>query len=108
MADIFEATIFRCLISQIVTIICCYLRKNNFLGRLSHEFREVPTVQSGFCPSTVERMLMGVIIYIYIYLYIYIYTHMSNEKNLGCLGFIGDYTTQIYRDYNKHHYKDPY
>ena len=26
---------------------------------------------------------------------------MSNEKNLGWLGYIGDYTTQLYRDYNK-------
>ena len=25
---------------------------------------------------------------------------MSNEKNLGWLGCIGDYTTQLYRDYN--------
>ena len=28
-------------------------------------------------------------------------SHMSNEKNLGWLGYIGDYTTQLYRDYNK-------
>ena len=27
--------------------------------------------------------------------------HVSNEKNLGWLGYIGDYTTQLYRDYNK-------
>ena len=27
--------------------------------------------------------------------------HLSNEKNLGWLGYIGDYTTQLYRDYNK-------
>ena len=26
---------------------------------------------------------------------------MSNEKNLGWLGYTGDYTTQLYRDYNK-------
>ena len=26
---------------------------------------------------------------------------MSNEKNTGCLGYIGDYTTQLYRDCNK-------
>ncbi len=26
---------------------------------------------------------------------------MSNEKNLGWLGYIGDYTTQLYGDYNK-------
>ena len=26
---------------------------------------------------------------------------MSNEKNPGWLGYIGDYTTQLYRDYNK-------
>ena len=26
---------------------------------------------------------------------------LSNEKNPGCLGYIGDYTTQLYRDYNK-------
>ena len=29
------------------------------------------------------------------------YHDMSNEKNLGCLGYMGDYTTQLYRDYNK-------
>ena len=33
---------------------------------------------------------------------------LSNEKNLGCLGYIGDYTTQLYRDYFINHYKDPY
>ena len=26
---------------------------------------------------------------------------VSNEKNPGWLGFIGDYTAQLYRDYNK-------
>ena len=26
---------------------------------------------------------------------------LSHEKNPGCLGYIGDYTTQLYRDYNK-------
>ena len=26
---------------------------------------------------------------------------LSNEKNLGWLGYIGDYTTQLYGDYNK-------
>ena len=25
--------------------------------------------------------------------------HMSNEKKPGCLGFIGDYTIQLYGDY---------
>ena len=30
--------------------------------------------------------------------------YLSNEKNLGWLGYIGDYTTQLYRDYNE----DPY
>ena len=36
-------------------------------------------------------------------------THLSNDKNLGWLGYIGDYTTQLYRDYNIiNHYKDPY
>ena len=34
--------------------------------------------------------------------------HMSNEKYPGCLGFVGDYTTQLYRDYNKPIYKDAY
>ena len=34
--------------------------------------------------------------------------HVSNEKNLGWLGYIGDYTTQLYRDYFIIHYKDPY
>ena len=27
--------------------------------------------------------------------------HVSNEKNLACLGYIGDYATQLYRDHNK-------
>ena len=27
--------------------------------------------------------------------------HLNNEKNLRCLGCIGDYTTQLYGDYNK-------
>ena len=26
---------------------------------------------------------------------------LSSEKNPGWLGYIGDYTTQLYRDYNK-------
>ena len=26
---------------------------------------------------------------------------LSNEKNPGCLVYIGDYTTQLYRDFNK-------
>ncbi len=34
---------------------------------------------------------------------------MSHEKNPGWLGFIGDYTIQLYGDYNKLlYYKDPY
>ena len=28
-------------------------------------------------------------------------SHLSHEKNPGWLGYIGDYTTQLYRDYNK-------
>ncbi len=27
--------------------------------------------------------------------------HLSHEKNPGWLGFIGDYTVQLYGDYNK-------
>ena len=27
--------------------------------------------------------------------------HLSNEKNPGWLCYIGGYTTQLYRDYNK-------
>ena len=27
--------------------------------------------------------------------------HLSNEKNPGCLGYIGGFTIQLYRDYNK-------
>ena len=27
--------------------------------------------------------------------------HVSHEKNLGWLGYTRDYTTQLYRDYNK-------
>ena len=26
---------------------------------------------------------------------------VSNEKNPGWLGYVGDYTTQLYRDYNE-------
>ena len=33
---------------------------------------------------------------------------LSHEKNLGWLGYIGDYTTQLYRDYDINHYHDPY
>ena len=36
---------------------------------------------------------------------------MSHEKNPGWLGFIGDYTIQLYGDYNGiiiKFYKDPY
>ncbi len=33
---------------------------------------------------------------------------MSSEKNLGGLGFLGDYTTQVCGDYLINHYKDPY
>ena len=29
------------------------------------------------------------------------YIQLSNEKNPGWLGYIGYYTTQLYRDYNK-------
>ena len=28
-------------------------------------------------------------------------TNLTNEKTPGCLGYIGDYTTQLYGDYNK-------
>ena len=28
-------------------------------------------------------------------------TQVSNEKNLGCLFDIGDYTTQLYGNFNK-------
>ena len=30
-----------------------------------------------------------------------IHAYLSNEKNPGCLVYIGGYTTQLYRDYNK-------
>ena len=30
-----------------------------------------------------------------------VYFHISQEKNPGWLGYIGDYTTQLYGDYNK-------
>ena len=36
-----------------------------------------------------------------IYIYRIANTHLSNEKNLGYLLYIGDYTTQLYGDYNK-------
>ncbi len=32
----------------------------------------------------------------------------ANEKNTGCLGHLGDYTAQLYGDYNKPINKDPY
>ncbi len=28
-------------------------------------------------------------------------SQLSNEKKTSCLGYIGDYTTQLYGDYNK-------
>ena len=28
--------------------------------------------------------------------------HLSHEKIPGCLGYIGDYTTQLNRDYNRY------
>ena len=34
-------------------------------------------------------------------------SNMRNEKNPGWLGYIGDYTTQLYRDYNKPFIKTP-
>ena len=39
--------------------------------------------------------------HVYIYIYRIANTHLSNEKNLGYLLYIGDYTTQLYGDYNK-------
>ena len=33
---------------------------------------------------------------------------VSSEKKPGWLFYIGDYTTQLYRDYFINHYKDPY
>ena len=36
--------------------------------------------------------------YIYIYIYVYIY---EQWKKPGCLGYIGDYTTQLDRDFIK-------
>ena len=34
---------------------------------------------------------------------------MSNEEHLlGCLGYVGDYTTQLYGDKNQPWNKDPY
>ena len=36
-----------------------------------------------------------------------VHRQVSNEKNPGGLGYIGDYSTQLYRDYNCH-CKDPY
>ena len=36
------------------------------------------------------------------------FQQLSNETIPGWLGYIGDYTTQVYRDYFINHYKDPY
>ena len=33
--------------------------------------------------------------------YLGVEVEVSNEKNLVWLGYIGDYTTQLYGDYNK-------
>ena len=33
--------------------------------------------------------------------FFHVHPYLSNEKNPGWLGYIGDYTTQLYRDYNK-------
>ena len=33
---------------------------------------------------------------------------VSNETNPGCLGYIGDYTTQLYIGIIISHFKDPY
>ena len=33
---------------------------------------------------------------------------MSKEKNPNCLGYIGDYTTQLYMGLTINIYKDPY
>ena len=33
---------------------------------------------------------------------------VCNEKKTGCLGYVGDYTTQLYRDYFINLYKDPF
>ena len=35
------------------------------------------------------------------------FCHVSHEKYSGWLGYIGDYTTQLYRDLINHD-KDPY
>ena len=33
--------------------------------------------------------------------------HLSDEKNPGWLGYVGDYTTQFYREYDKHFIRIP-
>ena len=33
---------------------------------------------------------------------------LGHENKTGWLGYMGDYTTQLYRDYFINHYKDPY
>ena len=37
------------------------------------------------------------------YFYFLFHDQLRNEKNPGCLGYVGDYTTQLHGDYN-----DPY
>ena len=32
---------------------------------------------------------------------VHMFVYLSHEKNRGWLGYIGDYTTQLYRDYDK-------
>ena len=31
----------------------------------------------------------------------YVFAHMSSDQNSGWLGYIGEYTTQLYRDFSK-------
>ena len=39
---------------------------------------------------------------------LYMKNQLSHEKYPGWLAYIGDYTTQLYRDYFINDYKDPY
>ena len=58
--------------------------------------RDVPVTWQSECPKQVGFLNLSTG-----------WNWMSNEKDPSCLGYIGDYTTQLYRDYNKT-LQDPY
>ena len=55
-----------------------------------------PTTNIG--PFSRNTLIFGFVTH---YKTLYTYKYLSNEKNPGWLGYKGDYTTQLYRDYKK-------